>query len=62
VAVTVIVKVAVAPAAKLPSVQLTADGAVAPTDGFVHENAGPVFCTKLTKVLPVGTMSVSVVV
>src|SRR5260370_225477 len=52
------VKVAEAPEASVASVQLT--DPVPPTDGFVHVNAGPVFCVLETNVVPAGSVSLSV--
>jgi hypothetical protein len=54
---TVNVKLALAPATKVASVHVAALGYTEPTAGFVHVNAGPVFCTSETNVVPEGTTS-----
>jgi hypothetical protein len=54
---TTTVKTALAPDARLLRVQETVP--VPPTEGVEHEKAGPLLCPAETKVLPVGTASLS---
>src|SRR5579872_501104 len=53
---TTTVKVALAPAAKLPMLPLRVP--VPPTGGLAKVKVGPVFCASDTKVVPAGTASV----